>query len=421
MKKKGFTLVELLAVIAILAILVIIALPNVLKMFNDAKERAFTTELREIYKTAQQQWIADSMFSTGEKEYVRCSTCTGKELDMSGRRELEYYIKLDKSGNVITYKATDGSYQYSYTGTGLKIENIKNVVQISKIEDESDIISISNNGATGGETGNESNEPSTLTPSEIAQLNLRLSYHYTSSPVNIEKVQMIIDNSSTLSNLNEVQYEIYYSTQPTMNAAWTEKEHLTTIVASNKSQNFFTEYYINRADVGFKIFVDAYVGGQKVLSNEISKAYCFVAGTKVLTENGYKNIELINKGEKVYSYNLNTNELELKLVTGTIVSSTNKTIIIKINGKELEMSERHELYIIDKGWVRAYDLEVGDEMLDSNGKVVKIENIKEKYYEKEIPIYNLTVDGNHNYFVTDIQVLVHNASSPHKDPPQITP
>ena len=32
---KGFTLVELLAVIAILAILVIIALPNVLKMFND--------------------------------------------------------------------------------------------------------------------------------------------------------------------------------------------------------------------------------------------------------------------------------------------------------------------------------------------------------------------------------------------------
>ena len=31
-KKKGFTLVELLAVIAILAILVIIALPNVINM-----------------------------------------------------------------------------------------------------------------------------------------------------------------------------------------------------------------------------------------------------------------------------------------------------------------------------------------------------------------------------------------------------
>ena len=38
MKHKGFTLVELLAVIAILALLVIIALPNVLKMFNQAKK-----------------------------------------------------------------------------------------------------------------------------------------------------------------------------------------------------------------------------------------------------------------------------------------------------------------------------------------------------------------------------------------------
>ena len=37
MKKKGFTLVELLAVIAILAILVIMALPAVLSMFTKAR------------------------------------------------------------------------------------------------------------------------------------------------------------------------------------------------------------------------------------------------------------------------------------------------------------------------------------------------------------------------------------------------
>ena len=43
MNKKGFTLVELLAVIAILAILVIIALPNVMEMFNSAKENSFKT------------------------------------------------------------------------------------------------------------------------------------------------------------------------------------------------------------------------------------------------------------------------------------------------------------------------------------------------------------------------------------------
>ena len=44
MNKKGFTLVELLAVVAILAILILVALPNVLSMFNKAKKSAFETE-----------------------------------------------------------------------------------------------------------------------------------------------------------------------------------------------------------------------------------------------------------------------------------------------------------------------------------------------------------------------------------------
>ncbi len=155
MKKKGFTLVELLAVIAILAILVIIALPNVMNLFNRAKQNAFETELKEVFKTAQQQWIADSMFNTQEREYANCKTGCPNKLDMSGRSELEYYIKLDKSGNVVSYKATDGSYQYSYSGTGLKIEDIGDAAQISKIEDESQIINVSCEGDGGG-SGNTS-------------------------------------------------------------------------------------------------------------------------------------------------------------------------------------------------------------------------------------------------------------------------
>ena len=66
MKRKGFTLVELLAVIAILAILVIIALPNVMGMFNNAKENSFKTEVKEVYKVAQQTWMQDSMFKNDE-------------------------------------------------------------------------------------------------------------------------------------------------------------------------------------------------------------------------------------------------------------------------------------------------------------------------------------------------------------------
>ena len=59
MNKKGFTLVELLAVIAILAILVIIALPNVLSMFNKAKKDTFASESKDMVRIAQQQYLAD--------------------------------------------------------------------------------------------------------------------------------------------------------------------------------------------------------------------------------------------------------------------------------------------------------------------------------------------------------------------------
>ena len=129
MKKKGFTLVELLAVIAILAILVIIALPNVMGMFNQAKQNSFTTEVKEIFKQAEQQWISDSMLSTQEVTYWRFGGDTGASvgngIQLTGRTQLDYYIKVNKSGKIVEYYATDGSYQYVYvSSTGLLVEQI---------------------------------------------------------------------------------------------------------------------------------------------------------------------------------------------------------------------------------------------------------------------------------------------------------
>ena len=146
--KNGFTLVELLAVIAILAILVIVTLPNVMGMFNQAKERSFITELKNIYRVAQQEWVTESMAETKSIVYSRCSTCTGKSLDLSGRKQLDYFIKLSKSGDIIEFHANDGTYQFSYTGPGLISTNITSVKQISNLKDDEKIF-ISNNAVSG--------------------------------------------------------------------------------------------------------------------------------------------------------------------------------------------------------------------------------------------------------------------------------
>ena len=187
-------------------------------------------------------------------------------------------------------------------------------------------------------------------------------------------------------------------------------------VQTNKSENFklsYDDYDYEDVSLWHLYYkVEAYTENNlKIGEKEFEKSYCFVAGTKVKTENGYKNIEDIKIGEKVYSYNLDTNELELKEVIDTIESSTIDTYKMTIGDKTVEMSPRHQIYIIDKGWTRAYDVKSGDMMLSINGEKIKITNIEYKKYDEPIKTYNLTVEGNNNYFVTDIQVLVHNAAS----------
>ena len=120
MKKKGFTLVELLAVIAILAILVIIALPNVLKMFNNAKKNSFLTEAKTLYSEVTNKYITESM--KGNKlTYVSSEDST--KLELSGR-ELKYCVQLNSDGSVDSMEVTDGTY-IAKLSSGEKITDLK--------------------------------------------------------------------------------------------------------------------------------------------------------------------------------------------------------------------------------------------------------------------------------------------------------
>ena len=106
MKNKGFTLVELLAVIAILAILVIIALPNVLKMFNDSKKNSFLTEAKTIYSEVSKKYISESM--KGNKlTYISSEDDT--KLDMTGK-SLKYCVLLNADGSVKSMKVSNGEW-----------------------------------------------------------------------------------------------------------------------------------------------------------------------------------------------------------------------------------------------------------------------------------------------------------------------
>jgi intein/homing endonuclease len=76
---------------------------------------------------------------------------------------------------------------------------------------------------------------------------------------------------------------------------------------------------------------------------------------------------------------------------------------LTINGNVLKVTDIHPFYVRksdsskDYAWVEAQDLKVGDALLMSDGKLVKIDKIN--HYNNQETVYNLEVEGNHDYFV----------------------
>ena len=105
MNKKGFTLVELLAVIAILAILVLIAVPNVLSMFNKAKKDVFLTDAKNIYKEISKKYISESMKGNN----ISSISNDNNKLDMD-TSDLKYNVKLDSKGNIKSFEVSNDTY-----------------------------------------------------------------------------------------------------------------------------------------------------------------------------------------------------------------------------------------------------------------------------------------------------------------------
>jgi len=148
-------------------------------------------------------------------------------------------------------------------------------------------------------------------------------------------------------------------------------------------------------------------------------APCFVAGTKIETEFGEKNIEDIDAGDVVLTYNHATGETQYKEVRQVCMCSKEKTVVYTFdNNKTLEGTYDHPLYCPDKGYVsykpnltaEMYDLvveqaEIGDRILTANNEEVTIIDLEESPVVKTV--YNLKkVEDNHNFFANGL--LAHN-------------
>ena len=111
MKKNGFTLVELLAVIVILAIILVIAVPKITDTIDNARKGSLESSVKMVAAQAEtQKTVADTLegvnFDAGTS--AKPATCTGAA--WAGLNSSDY--------DTCTYTIADGVATVTITGKG---------------------------------------------------------------------------------------------------------------------------------------------------------------------------------------------------------------------------------------------------------------------------------------------------------------
>jgi hypothetical protein len=168
---------------------------------------------------------------------------------------------------------------------------------------------------------------------------------------------------------------------------------------------------------GGGIFVISAQERNAMKSIESAMGYgCFAYDEKIMTEKGEMPIGDFVKTKsklKVACYNEQTKEVKYKAVKNWQTNKRKNRRMVKVhyNGGSFVCSEDHEVFVIEKGWVKAIDLKSVYKGLEVWGDWVwgdwtqpkllgevsfnKIEILKDTPED----IYNVEVEGEHNYFI----------------------
>ena len=125
-KNKGFTLVELLAVIVILALIALIATPIILNVINDAKKQA-AKDSAYGYMDAVEKYIVSSEL---EDKSIKDGTYSVEELN----KKISVKGSTPDNGNIEIKNSSVKSYDIGIDGYYITKDEVKKVSTTKKIE-----------------------------------------------------------------------------------------------------------------------------------------------------------------------------------------------------------------------------------------------------------------------------------------------
>jgi hypothetical protein len=165
---------------------------------------------------------------------------------------------------------------------------------------------------------------------------------------------------------------------------------------------------IGRVSEGLSKFLEASGAGRTLLEklNKFSICNCFPAGTAVATEHGAKPIEQVVVGDRVWAKDLRSGERHLRTVNGLFTKVADRILTITAGGTSIDVTPQHPFWVPGRGWVETGSLKVGDPLESLRGGRPVITSITER--SSATRVYNFEVEGDHDYYITDAQLLVHN-------------
>jgi hypothetical protein len=133
---------------------------------------------------------------------------------------------------------------------------------------------------------------------------------------------------------------------------------------------------------------------------------CFAAGTPVRTQSGLVPIEQVKIGDRVLSQHPDTGELTYKVVADTTERPPSPMLRVSIGEIVVQTTLGHPFWVNRAGWRMAKRMSVGDRLhaAPTASTIEAIDPLAAR------PAHNLVVEDFHTYFITDSNLLVHDAT-----------